>query len=149
MAQKIILVIDYKICWNWGCFISYVTHKLWGTTKFYIGHFIISHLCQFADDTNIFISDKSIDYCFEIWNNELINHSELFKANKLFISNSCVSLINELETYSYPDRRSGRNEDEKPIDENNHAIDAIRYALMMHSFREDSETLSVYIPEYD
>ena len=29
----------------------------------------------FADDTNIFFSDKSIDYCFEIFNNELINLS--------------------------------------------------------------------------
>ena len=40
----------------------------------------------FADDTNIFFSDKSIDYCFEIFNNELINLSEWFKANKLSLN---------------------------------------------------------------
>ena len=40
----------------------------------------------FADDTNIFFCDKSIDYCFEIFNNELINLSERFKANKLFLN---------------------------------------------------------------
>ena len=30
----------------------------------------------FADNTNIFYSEKSIDYCFEIFNNELINITE-------------------------------------------------------------------------
>ena len=40
----------------------------------------------FADDTNIFFSDKSIDYCFEIFNTELINISEWFKANKLSLN---------------------------------------------------------------
>ena len=40
----------------------------------------------FADDINIFFSDKSIDYCFEIFNNELINLSEWFKANKLSLN---------------------------------------------------------------
>ena len=44
----------------------------------------------FADDINIFFSDKSID-CFEIYNNDLINLSEWFKANKL-------SLIFETKT---------------------------------------------------
>ena len=41
----------------------------------------------FADDTNIFFSDKSIDYCFEIFKNELINLSEWYKANKLSLKN--------------------------------------------------------------
>ena len=40
----------------------------------------------FADDTNIFFSEKSIDYCFEIFNNELINLAEWFKANKQSIN---------------------------------------------------------------
>ena len=42
----------------------------------------------FADDTNIFFSDKSINYCFEIFNNELIliNLSEWFKDNKLSLN---------------------------------------------------------------
>ena len=55
---------------------------------------------------------------------------ELFKSNRLKISSKCVNLINELETYSYPDKKDQRNEDELPIKENDHAIDAIRYALM-------------------
>lgn len=56
---------------------------------------------------------------------------ELFKANRLFIHDSCVNLIMELETYSYPDRKPDHNEEENPIKENDHAVDAMRYALSM------------------
>ena len=59
---------------------------------------------------------------------------ELFKANRLKIHNSCINLIQELETYSYPDKKDMRNEEELPIKENDHAIDAIRYVLYMDSF---------------
>ena len=48
--------------------------------------FIIYRYVSFADDTNIFFSDKSIDYCYEIFTNELINLSEWFKANKLSLN---------------------------------------------------------------
>ena len=40
----------------------------------------------FAHDINIFFSEKSIDYSFEILNNELNNLSEWFKANKLSLN---------------------------------------------------------------
>lgn len=62
---------------------------------------------------------------------------ELFKANRLFIHESCKNLIWELETYSYPDRKPDHNEEENPIKENDHALDALRYALSM-------ETVSVH-----
>lgn len=58
---------------------------------------------------------------------------ELFKANRLFIHESCLNLIWELETYSYPDRKPDHNEEENPIKENDHALDAIRYALSMET----------------
>lgn len=57
---------------------------------------------------------------------------ELFKANRIKINANCTNLIFELETYSYPDKKDSRNEEEVPIDENNHAVDALRYALTMH-----------------
>lgn len=56
---------------------------------------------------------------------------ELFKADKLKISSSCTNLITELESYSYPDKKPGHNEYEDPIKENDHACDALRYAIMM------------------
>ena len=56
---------------------------------------------------------------------------ELFLTNRLKIHESCVNLIWELETYSYPVKKPDRNEEENPIKENDHALDALRYALMM------------------
>src|SRR3990167_9270276 len=56
---------------------------------------------------------------------------EMFNTNRLRIHESCSNLIWELETYSYPDSKPDRNEDENPIKENDHALDALRYALSM------------------
>lgn len=56
---------------------------------------------------------------------------ELFKANRLFIHESCLNLIWELETYSYPEKKADHNEEENPIKENDHAMDALRYVLTM------------------
>ncbi len=58
---------------------------------------------------------------------------ELFKSNRLFIHESCKNLIWELETYSYPDKRPEHNENENPIKENDHALDALRYVIMTES----------------
>jgi phage terminase large subunit len=35
----------------------------------------------------------------------------------------------ELETYRYPDKKADQNEPEKPIKENDHLLDALRYAI--------------------
>lgn len=53
----------------------------------------------------------------------------LFKMGKLHIHKRCVNLIWELENYRYSDKRDNHNEDEVPIKENDHLIDALRYAL--------------------
>lgn len=57
---------------------------------------------------------------------------ELFLSNRLFIHSSCLDLISELESYSYPEPRTFHNLNENPLDENNHAIDALRYVLSTH-----------------
>jgi PBSX family phage terminase large subunit len=57
---------------------------------------------------------------------------ELLKQNRLYIHKSCVNLLLEMETYAYPDGKEGRNDDEVPVDSNNHAIDALRYVLSSH-----------------
>lgn len=56
---------------------------------------------------------------------------ELLKTNRLFIHSSCVNLISEFETYSYPEKQLNKNENENPIKENDHALDSIRYVLYM------------------
>lgn len=60
--------------------------------------------------------------------------ASLFKNNRLFIDASCTETILELESYSYPDKEarrgiSDKNEAEKPVKENDHIVDALRYAL--------------------
>lgn len=70
---------------------------------------------------------------------------ELFKQNRLVIHRSARNLIWELETYSYPDKKPDKPESELPIHENCHALDALRYALMM----DNSLTAEHYdLPDY-
>lgn len=57
---------------------------------------------------------------------------ELFKQRRIKINKRCVNLIWELETYSYPERKPMQNEKEVPIKENDHAVDALRYAIYNH-----------------
>lgn len=72
---------------------------------------------------------------------------ELFKQNRLKIHSSCTNLIWELETYSYPEKRDMRNEDENPIKENDHAMDAMRYPLMMQeASRNGAQAVISYAP---
>jgi len=65
---------------------------------------------------------------------------ELFKQNRLHIHESCSNLIWELETYAYPNKKDDKNEAEVPIKENDHALDALRYAL----FREIPRTVNPF-----
>jgi len=58
---------------------------------------------------------------------------ELFRSDRIRIHSSCVNLISELESYSYPDKKPEHNEAETPIKENDHACDALRYALYMNA----------------
>lgn len=72
---------------------------------------------------------------------------ELFKAHRLFIHSSCVNLIWELETYAYPNKKPDRNEDENPIKDNDHGLDAIRYALSMEKTSKRL-TVNIFRPTY-
>lgn len=71
---------------------------------------------------------------------------ELFKQNRLFIHVSCINLIFELETYSYPDKKDSPNSPEIPIKETDDAVDALRYALMTSS-EAIKTSASAYYPK--
>ena len=71
---------------------------------------------------------------------------DLFKANKLHIHKSCENLIWELETYSYPEKKDMRNEDENPIKENDHALDALRYVVAMARSKSIDSKAQIYRP---
>jgi PBSX family phage terminase large subunit len=60
--------------------------------------------------------------------------SELMKINgkgkpRLMIMHNCTSLISELNTYKYADRRGQQDSKEEPLKANDHACDALRYAV--------------------
>lgn len=58
------------------------------------------------------------------------------KTNKplLYVFETCVNLLEEITTYRYPDLRPNqqgtKNEDEKPIKVDDHALDALRYMVV-------------------
>ena len=63
---------------------------------------------------------------------------ELLKQNRLTIDPKCVNLIYEFETYAYPETKNDVNLAEKPLKNNDHALDALRYAIFM----EDREQIT-------
>lgn len=73
---------------------------------------------------------------------------ELFKSNRLFIHESCSSLLFELETYSYGDSKGGEKVNENPIKESDDAVDALRYVLMMVSHRKGYNIAQIRRPKY-
>lgn len=72
---------------------------------------------------------------------------ELLKSNRIKIHSSCSSLIVELETYRYADKRINQNEPEEPIKENDHALDALRYAIVTYNPLKKTTTWQ-YTPKY-
>lgn len=65
---------------------------------------------------------------------------ELLKQNRIHIHKSCIHLIEEMESYHYPDSTSGRNEKENPVKDMDHALDAMRYVVMTDvPYEEDYE----------
>lgn len=71
---------------------------------------------------------------------------DLLRAGKLKVNARCVNTIFEFETYAYPDKKPMHNENESPIDEHNHAMDALRYPIMM--LTTNSSAARVYYPNH-
>jgi len=64
------------------------------------------------------------------------------RANKLKVHASCINTIFEFETYAYPDKKDLHNEEERPIKEDDHMMDAIRYPVMMRAKRNSKAHVS-------
>lgn len=60
----------------------------------------------------------------------ILHGLDLIKRHNLFITSTSNNLINELKSYVWKQDKDGKNLDE-PIDDNNHAIDCVRYVLQM------------------
>lgn len=73
---------------------------------------------------------------------------ELLKAGRLKVNAHCVNLIYEFETYTYPDKKDMRNQDENPIKENDHALDALRYPILMEAGMVRQQAAQFYPTHY-
>lgn len=71
---------------------------------------------------------------------------ELFKTGRLHIHAACTNLINELELYHYPEKKPDKNEYEAPVKEDDHACDALRYALYMQSMASKKLVATHFYP---
>jgi PBSX family phage terminase large subunit len=58
--------------------------------------------------------------------------ASLFKQGRLKIFRRCGNLIRELQSYRYPEESEGRPQKEEPLKVDDHAPDALRYALVSH-----------------
>ena len=54
--------------------------------------------------------------------------TDLVGRGDLTIHQGCLNLIREIQAYSWDDKSAKRGED-KPIKQNDHAVDGLRYAL--------------------
>lgn len=69
---------------------------------------------------------------------------ELLLQGKLHINRRCLNLIHEFETYAYDDPSEDRDSNENPIKKNDHALDALRYPILMKLPEARTETQRSY-----
>jgi phage terminase large subunit len=70
---------------------------------------------------------------------------ELLKQRRIRIHRSCLNLIWELETYHYPKSKVEGNDSEVPVKENDHALDALRYVILMDATIEEVKQYQGYL----
>lgn len=71
---------------------------------------------------------------------------ELLISGKLKINKQCTNLISEFEMYSYEDEKDDKNQQENPIKQYDHALDALRYCITMQ-ISEGQEQIYQYYPK--
>lgn len=68
-------------------------------------------------------------------------HGQLLSNGTFKVCANCTTAIEEYSTYRWDPRASQRGED-KPVKENDHMMDSIRYALYSHYFLSDGSRLT-------
>ena len=64
---------------------------------------------------------------------------ELLISGRMKINSRCKNLISEFEMYSYDEDEGDKNQKENPVKANDHALDALRYVVMMIQPVDDSQ----------
>jgi PBSX family phage terminase large subunit len=62
------------------------------------------------------------------------------KAPKLYVFSHCKPVITEFQAYRFPTMTDDKNAPEKPLDKDNHCMDAIRAVLMFNPSAEEERT---------
>lgn len=90
------------------------------------------------------LQKQGVDNLYEA-NNEVVDGirfvSKMLNNGSFKILRNCKNLIREFQSYVWDDKAAQRGED-KPKKENDHALDALRYALYTHLFGKSGQTLS-------
>lgn len=70
---------------------------------------------------------------------------ELFRQRRIRIHKDCISLIWELESYHYQLKKNIGNDDETPVKDNDHLLDALRYIIMMDAKTEEIKVYTKWL----
>ncbi len=104
-------------------------------------------VCEFLQDYNVnqlYIDPSAASFKTELRragmhpidaNNEVLDGIQIMttemQRGNLFVMNTCVNLIKEIETYVWDEKKAKIGDDE-PCKKNDHAIDALRYCVATH-----------------
>ena len=77
----------------------------------------------------------------------------MIKQGFFFVSKTCLSTLEEIEVYHYPEIKENRNADERPEKIDDHLMDAIRYAIVSYLgihklifFKSENMPFSIHRP---
>ena len=82
----------------------------------------IAELQKYYGNTNVKTADKQVMVGIERVRTLLIE-------GRLKIFNTCIHVLDEIESYHYAEPSGDKNVSDKPVQKNNHCMDAIQYAF--------------------
>ena len=115
----------------------------------------LQHFLQGKPVSAIYIDPSAVSFRIELQKQGVMNLyeaenevldgirfvSQMLNNGSLKILSKCTHTIQEIQSYVWDDKAAQRGED-KPKKENDHALDAIRYALFTHLFAKSDQSLS-------
>lgn len=72
--------------------------------------------------------------------------TSLIRQNRFFVFNTCPYFLDEISMYHYPEPTDSGNEDEEPVKENDHLMDAVNYAIRTYQPINKPIIKRAYIP---
>lgn len=86
------------------------------------------YICKGCDPKQEFSSERGVQ---EHIDQEHGGDAEYdYHEPQLFVHPRCKHFLNEILAYKYPDEDDNKTREEKPVKENDHLMDALRYAIM-------------------